>query len=83
MKVEVSTASAQPGPRRLDPIKALSNMASHPMMNAASPDLSPSRLSIVHGSDPVSRERNQQSLSDASGGSTDDAVVLSSQQTSK
>ena len=34
----------QQGPRRLDPIKALSNMASHPMMQAnKSPDLSPSR----------------------------------------
>lgn len=34
----------QQGPRNMDPIKALSNMASHPMMQAhKSPDLSPSR----------------------------------------
>ena len=72
-----TSGSAQPGQRRLDPIKALSNMASHPMM--ARPDSNPSRLSITHGSDLQSRERNRQSLSDASGGTSNDEVVFLSQ----
>lgn len=73
-----SPGSSQPGPRRLDPIKALSNMASHPMMaNIKSPDLSPNRLSIIHGSDHFSRERNQQSLNEAS--SSDNDVIFVSQ----
>ena len=71
------TTSSQACPQRLDPIKALSNMASHPMMTSSSPDSNPSRLSIVHGTDDFSRERNQQSLTDASGGIGDDVVFLS------
>jgi hypothetical protein len=71
---ETRIAPAAVSGQRLDPIKALSNMASHPM---SSQEVSSSRLSIVHGSDQFSRDRNQQSLSDASGGTGDEVVFLS------
>jgi hypothetical protein len=70
-------STSQSSQRRMDPIKALSSMASHPMMANASPDLNPNRLSIVHGSDHFSRERNQQSLSEASSSNNDEVVFLS------